>query len=100
MAKDLNVIELFDCYKNLLTERQRKIFTEYYVYDYSLGEIAENENVSRQSVLDSVKKAEKQLFSYEENIRLNKIKKDIYLAIDGCSDQVAKARIVEILKEI
>ena len=55
--KNLQIAELFEVYKNLFTEKQKQILTEYYVYDLSLGEIAENNNVSRQAVNDTIKNA-------------------------------------------
>ena len=73
MAKDFLLVELFERYGALLTPHQNKIFAEYYANDLSLGEIAENEGLSRQSVLDSIKKAEKQLRFYEQNLRLNEL---------------------------
>ena len=73
MAKDFLLVELFERYGCLLTPHQNKIFADYYMHDLSLGEIAESEGISRQSVLDSVKKAEKQLRFYEQNLRLNQL---------------------------
>ncbi len=98
MAKDLSFIELFECYKNLLTERQVKIFTEYYIYDYSLGEIAENENISRQSVLDCVKKVEKQLLEYETALGQNQLKKGILSIIVNTNDETLKESILALIK--
>ena len=98
MAKNLSFIELFECYKNLLTDRQIKIFTEYYIYDYSLGEIAENENISRQSVLDCVKKVEKQLSDYEIKLGLNKLKKGILEIFQDTDDEILKESILALLK--
>ena len=49
-GKDMETVRLFDAYGALLTERQRKIAELYYNYDLSLGEIAEENGVSRQSV--------------------------------------------------
>lgn len=68
MAKNYAYAELFEQYKNLLTEKQRKIFFDYYMLDLSLGEIAENYGVSRQSVNDCVKKAEEQLSGLEDSL--------------------------------
>ncbi|MEG1009247.1 MAG: YlxM family DNA-binding protein [Clostridia bacterium] len=61
---------LFEQYKNLLTEKQREIVSLYYEEDYSLGEISENLNVSRQGVYDTLKRSEKILKDYENKLAL------------------------------
>ena len=57
---------LFDFYGELLTEKQRVLFDLYYNQDFSLGEIAENEGISRQGVHDTIARAEQALRNYEE----------------------------------
>lgn len=61
---------LFEQYKNLLTDKQREIVSLYYEEDYSLGEISENLNVSRQGVYDTLKRSEKILKDYEQKLNL------------------------------
>ncbi len=68
MAKNYAYAELFEQYKNLLTEKQQKIFFDYYMLDLSLGEIAEINGVSRQSVNDCIKKVEEQLSGFESSL--------------------------------
>ncbi len=61
---------LFEQYKELLTDKQREIVSLYYEEDYSLGEISENLNVSRQGVYDTLKRSEKILKDYEDKLKL------------------------------
>lgn len=71
MAKNLDVIILFDIYGELLTQKQQDFISYYYNDDLSLAEIAENEGITRQGVRDAIKRAEAQLFTFEEHIGLN-----------------------------
>ncbi|MBR1975413.1 MAG: DNA-binding protein [Clostridia bacterium] len=68
MKDDLQFLQLFDTYSPLLTATQREITDLYFNYDLSLGEIAEQKGVSRQSVSDCLQKCRKQLEQYEEKL--------------------------------
>ncbi|HBC32413.1 MAG TPA: hypothetical protein DC024_14360 [Clostridiales bacterium] len=61
---------LYDYYGNLLKENQAAIIEMYYNLDYSLSEIADELNISRQGVHDALKRTEKNLAEYEEKIKL------------------------------
>ena len=64
---------LFDFYGNLLTDKQQNYFSMYYLQDFSLKEIAEEFEVSRQSVHDILKRTEQVLNDYEKRLGLLKI---------------------------
>lgn len=68
MAKDLSVTILLDVYGQLLTEKQRFAVDMYYNEDLSLAEIAEEIDISRQGVRDSIKQGERHLLDYEEKL--------------------------------
>lgn len=61
---------LYDYYKELLTEKQRNYFEDYYFNDFSLQEIGENENVSRNAVFNQVKSVEEKLEEFESKLSL------------------------------
>lgn len=70
MAKDLKISYLLDFYGEMLTAPQREMVEAYHNEDLSLGEIAEERNISRQGVRDAVKRAEQQLLEMEEKLGL------------------------------
>ncbi|MGE6258721.1 putative DNA-binding protein [Heyndrickxia sporothermodurans] len=61
---------LYDFYQSLLTPKQRSYMSLYYLDDFSLGEIAEEYEVSRQAVFDNIKRTEAMLEEYEEKLLL------------------------------
>lgn len=70
MEKFLEITYLYDFYGQLLTEKQNYLIKRYYLDDLSLGEIALQEDVSRQSIHNTIKKAEDKLIGYEEKLGL------------------------------
>lgn len=72
ISKTNEVNQLFDFYGDLLTPKQREYIEMYYRDDYSLGEIAEYSQVSRQAVYDNIRRTEKILKHYEKILHLKK----------------------------
>ncbi len=68
--KNLAISDLLDEYAAVLTQRHRVLLDYYYNQDLSLAEIAALVGISRQGVRDGIKKAERELFSLEENLHL------------------------------
>ena len=52
---------LFDFYGDMLTDRQKEFYDLYYNEDLSLGEVAENYNITRQGVRDVIVRADQAL---------------------------------------
>ena len=46
--------ELYDLYGELLTDKQRKYFEDYYFHNLSFSEMAENYNVSRNAAFKQI----------------------------------------------
>jgi len=61
---------LFDFYEPLLTDKQRTFLTQYFIEDFTLGEIAADFGISRQAVYEHIKRAETVLESYESKLGL------------------------------
>lgn len=82
---------LFDFYGKLLSSRQLSVIELFYIHDLSLAEIGEELDITRQGVYDTLKRSEKKLYEYEENLGLVYEFKKNTLAIKS---------IIEISKDI
>lgn len=70
LRKDLQISRLFDYYGDLLTDKQKLFIDLYYNEDFSLAEISEQENITRQGVRDGIKHAEQKLYEFEDKLHL------------------------------
>ena len=70
MSKDLKMVEYYDTYGSLLTEKQREAMEMYYFSDLSLTEIAEETGVTRQSAFNTIRNCETRLFELENALKL------------------------------
>ncbi len=67
--KDLyELSRLYDLYGALLNDHNRVIFEDYVLNNYSLGEIAAEQDISRQGVRDSVLRCSGKLKDYEKKL--------------------------------
>ncbi len=64
---------LFALYEPLFTKKQIDYFKAYYYDDYSLNEIAELHDVSRNAVHDQLKRVRQQLEQFEAKLSLLKL---------------------------
>ncbi|MBD0380386.1 putative DNA-binding protein [Paenibacillus sedimenti] len=88
---------LFDFYEPLLTEKQRTFLELYFHDDYSLGEIAENFEISRQAVYEHIKRAEQTLQEYENKLKLLHkheqrmiIRKELDQMLEACEPELKR----------
>lgn len=81
MAYDPIISELLDIYGPLLTEKQKVCLDLYYNKDFSLSEIAQYYNVTRQGIRDFISRGKQCLFDLEDKMnfksKLDVIKKDM-----------------------
>lgn len=68
--KDIKIAMLLDYYGELLTEKQYMSVDLYYNEDYSLLEIGEQLNITRQGVHENIKKGTDNLIYFEEKLKL------------------------------
>lgn len=77
MEKMVYLNLLYDYYKELFTIKQQEYFEDYYYNNLSLGEIAENNNVSRNAVHNQLKIVENKLNEFEQILGLYKTKQQV-----------------------
>ncbi|SET05836.1 YlxM family DNA-binding protein [Anaerobranca gottschalkii] len=105
LEKITHLNDLFDIYSQLLTTKQKRIFELYYHEDLSLGEIAEEEEISRQAVYDTLKRVANLLEHYEEVLQIQRQKKENYELVRKIELALEKKdfnqiqQLLEILKE-
>ena len=63
---------LYDLYKELLTEKQRNYFEAFYLENMSLSEIADAYNVSRNAIYSQLNLVKESLYDYENKLNLLK----------------------------
>lgn len=59
---------LYDCYKDLLTDKQQSYFVDYYQDNLSLSEMADNYGISRNAIHRQIKKITELLNFYESKL--------------------------------
>ncbi|MFA8437532.1 putative DNA-binding protein [Pueribacillus sp. YX66] len=70
LEKTIRINDLYDFYHPLLTPKQQNYMSLYYRNDFSLSEIAEEFNVSRQAVYDTIRRTEQIIEEYEQKLKL------------------------------
>ena len=91
---------LLDIYAELLTPYQQEIMDLYYQEDFSLKEIADEKEISRNAVFTLINRVEKILINYEECLHLLEKRKRIQEELDNELDLVRlKEKIESILDE-
>lgn len=90
---------LFDFYGELLTPHQQKIYSEAVFNDMSLGELSEEEGISRQGIHDLIRRCDKILQEYEDKLHLierfksmKKTAKSIETILDTLDESVSEKR--------
>ena len=92
----MKLIELYDLYQELLTEKQKVYFESYYFEDYSISEISENENVSRNAVHDQLKKTTAKLNDIEDAVHLRKTNMKLNSLFETLKKIESKEKIIKL----
>ena len=101
MEKSIEVSMLLELYGKLLTNTQADTVDLYYNQNLSLGEIAEELNITRKGVRKNLVYAEKKLFDFEEKLGFLKQKLEndeiIKEVIKSLDDDVLKDKLSKLL---
>ena len=96
--------KLFSAYKGLLSEDRQKIMSDYFEYNMTLAEIAQEKNISRQAVLDAIDKGCKKLKTIEEVLKViekkDKLEFQLNEILTVSEIEEIKEKVEKILKEI
>ena len=87
---------LYDLYSELLTEKQRKYFEDYYFLNLSLGEMAQNYNISRNAAFKQLQNTLSKLKHYEEILKLQEKHEKLEEVIKSIKDKELKEKLRDI----
>ncbi|HLR70164.1 MAG TPA: putative DNA-binding protein [Pseudogracilibacillus sp.] len=104
LEKTTRINMLYDFYGQLLTNKQKEYMELYYREDYSLGEIANEIDVSRQAVYDTIKRTEQLLETYERKLKLYEKfikRKELFIRLkQECKHIPFPDTVLQIIKDI
>ncbi|MCQ2495144.1 MAG: DNA-binding protein [Lachnospiraceae bacterium] len=80
---------LYDLYGELLNDHTREIFEAYILDNYSLAEIAEEQNMTRQGVRDIVVRGSKKLNEFDEKLGFSGKLKALEGKLEKLSDKLS-----------
>ena len=96
MENQILLAKLFDYYGELLTERQRQYFKDYYFDNFTLSEMSENYQISRNAIHKTLKEATERLLYYEDKLKLLTKYEQIKIIIAKLDDDI-KDKILELI---
>jgi predicted DNA-binding protein YlxM (UPF0122 family) len=99
LLKREEALRLYETYGVFLTPREKHLYEDYFSYDLSLSEIAENEKISRSAVSDSLNKSLAKLSAYEKKLGLEARRQEALSLLKQAQagDEAAFAKLEEII---
>jgi len=90
-------MDLYDIYKDLLTDKQREYFQNYYFEDLTLQEASDELNVSKQIISKTILQVTNKLKKYESTLHLNKIYNVLTVIRETTTDENIKKELDKLL---
>ena len=91
------IIILYDYYSELLSDKQRLYFEEYYFNNLSYAEMAEDFDVSRNAIFKQLHITTDKLEEYESKLGLLKKKKKLLEIIEKVDDKKLKEELEKLV---
>lgn len=91
------LIDLYNIYKDLLTDKQREYFQNYYFEDLTLQEASDELNVSKQIISKTILQVTNKLKKYESTLHLNKIYNVLTVIRETTTDENIKKELDKLL---
>lgn len=83
--------QLFETYGKLLSDDRQNILKSYFEFNYTLAEIAQEKNISRQAVLDAISKGCQKLEEFENKLHFCEFKQTLEGVLENTNkDQILK----------
>ena len=102
LEEKIEISILLNLYGNLLTETQKKYMDLYYNQDYSLSEIGDNEDITRQAVRTILVKSKRKLYEYEQKLKFMEKENNIRILIEklqNTKNETEKKKYIKKIKE-
>ena len=96
MESRFYLIDLYDIYGELLTEKQQEYFEDYYFNNLTLAEISENNDVSRNAIHKQIKETCEKLNYYESILKLKEKKE----RLEQLSVQITDEKLKEEIRDL
>ncbi len=89
--------ELYDLYGELLTDKQRKYFEDYYFSNLSFSEMAKDYDISRNATFKQVHIVMEKLDEYEKVLNLREKRNELLKISSKIEDEELKERIENLI---
>lgn len=87
-------------YQELLSKTQKEILTDYFMFNLSISEIANNREVSRAAVEDAIKKGQIKLDEFEGKLGVYSKNERIHSLLEELKVSKEKDKIIEEIERI
>lgn len=96
IEKTIRLNNLYDIYKELLSDSEKDYFELYYISNLSLSEISDSEGITRSAISKKLNRIEEKLNNYEERLCLFEKNKKLEKIMNCCKDGTIKKMLEDL----